>query len=396
MLEMMSYRCAEHVWIAPKDVAWTKASEVKLEGPTGKTTALPYPWKETPYREREGVAQVAVCKDCQRVLGKAKDEKGKDAGLTCAEHGARKGDLVQWVEAKGVSTVTATGAKAPFEPLFLKERGEGEGRELPVCPQCNRVLKAENFKMSKTRGNLVSASEMGDAWGVDTQRVYTLAVAPAELNAPWQEDGVKGSHKFLWRVNESVRTLTAALEGIELEMLEPENLGEKAAKLRFKAHDTIVKVTADLDGKFGFHTAIARLIELEHALPSPDELKTWTAKGDRATVLEAMEFLVILLAPFAPHLAEELWECAFKRTYSIFSREWPKASEHALVQEEVEYAIQINGKVKAKAKLPFGSSEDGIKELVLSHPEVQKLLEGKTPKMVKVVLGRLVNIVIAG
>ena len=244
------------------------------------------------------------------------------------------------------------------------------------------------------RLNAVGASEKGEVWGVDTQRDYTLAVAPADLDAPWLEEGVRGSHKFLRRTWESVTALTAALKGEDVEGLDPGALSPVARDLRRKAHETIQKVTSDLEGRFAFHTALAKLIELEHALPSPDELAKWTNASDRKTVLEAVEILVILLAPFAPHMAEELWEQALGRTYTVFSRAWPTPSEHALVQEAIEYAVQLNGKVKLKAMVQADATEDQVKALVLAHPEVQKLLEGKTPKMVKVVRGRLVNIVI--
>ncbi|MBI3723404.1 class I tRNA ligase family protein [bacterium] len=245
---------------------------------------------------------------------------------------------------------------------------------------------------------------------MDTQRVYTLQVGPAWEDAPWQEDGVKGSHKFLRRAFESVHELSALLEGVEIEQLDPGALTKAARELRWKAHDTIQRVTDDLDGRFSFHTAIARLIELEHALPSPGDFSSkpprsgaepqpanrWKSPSDRATVLEAIEILVVLLAPFAPHLSEELWHGPLAHPGSVFDRAWPEASEHALVREEVEYAIQVNGKIKAKAMFPADASERQIGELAVALPAVQALVAGKAVKMVKVVLGRLVNIVVAG
>ncbi len=265
--------------------------------------------------------------------------------------------------------------------------------ETPHCPTCNRVLKTENFKMSKTRLNAVGASEMGEQWGVDTQRVYTLAVAPADIDAPWIEEGVKGSHKFLRRVWESVHALAESL-GTEIEGLEPEKLTKPARDLRRRLHETIQKVTQDLDGRFAFHTAIARLIELEHALPTVEEVAKWSEPSDKKAVIEAIDRLVVLLSPFAPHVAEELWHGPLKHGGSVFDSAWPKPSEHALVREEVEIAVQVNGKVKLKALVPPDADEAFVREKLIPTPEVQKHLGGKSPKMVKVVPNRLVNIVI--
>ncbi len=265
--------------------------------------------------------------------------------------------------------------------------------EKPRCPQCNAVMKVETGKMSKSRLNTVSASEMGEQWGVDTQRHYTLAVAPADQDAPWNEESVCGSNRFIRRLWESVFSLTAEV-GTEVEGLEPENLTKPARDLRWKVHDTIKQVTDALEGRFAFHTALARLTEVEHALPSVDEVKKWTNPSDRKTVVEALDRLVVLLAPFTPHVAEELWHEALGHPGSVFDVVWPKASEHALVRDEVEIAVQVNGKVKMKAMLPPDADEAFVREKLLPTPEVQKHLGGKTPKMVKVVPNRLVNIVV--
>jgi leucyl-tRNA synthetase len=261
------------------------------------------------------------------------------------------------------------------------------------CPVCDAALKVETGKMSKSRLNTVGASEMGEQWGVDTQRHYTLAVAPATEDAPWIEESVKGSHKFIRRVWESVWSLAEAV-GTEVEGLEPEKLTKPARDLRFKVHDTVARVTEALDGSFAFHTALARLTELEHALPSVEEVAKWTNPSDRKAVVEAIDRLVVLLAPFTPHVAEELWQGALKHAGSVFDCAWPTPSQHALVRDEVEIAVQVNGKVKLKAMVPPDADEAFVREKLLPTPEVQKLLGGKSPKMVKVVPNRLVNIVV--
>jgi leucyl-tRNA synthetase len=250
--------------------------------------------------------------------------------------------------------------------------------------------------MSKTRGNLVPASEMGETWGVDTQRVYTLAVAPADQDAEWLDEGVKGSNRLIRNVFDLVHSLAGLLKGVDVDGMDPGALSEAARDLRRKAHETILKVTQDLEGRFSFHTAIARITELKNALPAVETVAKWTNDHDRKAVVEAIETLVVVFAPFAPHVCEELWHEALGHAGSVFDRAWPQASEHALQVEAIEYAVQVNGKIKAKALFPADASDEQLSSLAKGLPDVEKAVAGKNVKMVKVVRGRLVNIVVAG
>jgi leucyl-tRNA synthetase len=278
----------------------------------------------------------------------------------------------------------------------VTEREGPGGKKEYVHEGCPRPLKAEYFKMSKTRGNLVSASEMGDTWGVDVQRLYTLAVGPAEQDAEWIEQGVVGYSRFLRRAFNTLEGLTGMVKDAPT-AVDAAAITKEMKELRRKAHETILRVSAglelDREGNFGFHTAIAGLIELEQRFPDPRA----AAAPDRAALREAVDVFVRLLAPFAPHVAEELWQVQLGRGGSVFLEAWPEADPAALVRDEVEIAVQIQGKPKAKAMVPPDADEAALREIVLAIPKVQEELAGKTVRKFIVVkkqnVNNLVNIV---
>jgi leucyl-tRNA synthetase len=263
-------------------------------------------------------------------------------------------------------------------------------------------LLPEYFKMSKTRLNVVSASDMGETWGVDVQRLYTLAVGPAEQDAEWIEQGVVGYSKFLRRALGTVEALAQQVKGATGPVA-PGELTSAARDVRRKAHETIGRVSAgvelDREGNFGFHTAIAGLIELEHMLPSGDALKAWgpIAASDKPALRESVELFVKLLAPFAPHLAEELWQGQLGHGETVFRQAWPEADPQALTRDLVEIAVQLQGKPKAKAMVPPEADEAALRAIVLELPKVKEELAGKTVKKFIVVkkqgVNNLVNIV---
>jgi len=301
------------------------------------------------------------------------------------EHG-----WVSWRDVKkdeGGNYVAATGPDG-------EAKTDAKGRTIYVH-QDGGELTGEYFKMSKTRLNLVSASEMGEEWGVDTQRLYTLAVGPAELDAEWEEQGVKGYHKFLRRVLNTVHDLAPAAKDAAGDV-DPGGLTGPFKDLRRKAHRTIGRVadglTLDPEGNFAFHTAIAAIIELEHAFESK-----WAGAdlgaADRAALRDGLEVLVKVLGPFAPHLAEELWQERLGRQGSLFRAGWPEVDPKALERDEVEIAVQLKGKVKAKAMVPPDADEETLRGLVLELPQIKPEVEGKTVKRFIVVPNRLVNIV---
>jgi leucyl-tRNA synthetase len=273
-----------------------------------------------------------------------------------------------------------------------KQRTDDKGRTA-FKHKDGSVVWAEYFKMSKTRLNLVSASEMGDEWGVDTQRLYTLGVGPAELDAEWEEQGVKGYNRFIRRVFRTAETFAPVVKDAA-DAVDAGALSSGAKDLRRKAHQTIERVSTglelDREGNFGFHTAIAGIIELEHAFP---KLKGDVAPADAAAYREATEIMIKLLAPLAPFLCEELWQGFLGREGTVFHAGWPQVDPKALEQDAVEIVVQIKGKTRDKIMVPPGAGEDVIMPIALERPKIKAEVEGKDIKKVIVVPNRLVNIV---
>ena len=232
--------------------------------------------------------------------------------------------------------------------------------------------------MSKSRGNVVNPDEVVEEYGSDSMRLYEMFMGPLEASKPWSMRGVEGVYRFLGRVwrlfiddhSEHVRLAETV-----------RNVPPERETLR-KLHLTIQKVTDDLDG-MRFNTAIAAMMEFTNHL-------TQLPARPRA----ALEPFVLLLSPFAPHLAEELWH-ALGHPQTLAYAQWPKYDPALLKEDEIEVPVQINGKVKLKLTLPAGLDDAALRERVLADAGVQALLEGKQVKKVIAVKGKLVNIVVA-
>ncbi|PTX64812.1 leucyl-tRNA synthetase [Melghirimyces profundicolus] len=243
------------------------------------------------------------------------------------------------------------------------------------------VLK-DGAKMSKSKGNVVSPMEIIDRYGADTARLFILFAAPPDGELDWSDSGVEGSFRFLNRVWRLVHRHK------DLFRDRPPARPEKgAAKDLYRLlHQTIKKVTADVGDRLQFNTAVSAIMELVNGIHS------YPKEADRGTLAEAIEKTVILLAPFVPHITEELWH-RLGREGSIHEQPWPRHDEKALVQSEVEIAVQINGKVRHKSVVPARADKEEVEERVMAEDKVKNLLEGKTVRKVIVVPGKLVNIV---
>lgn len=243
------------------------------------------------------------------------------------------------------------------------------------------VLK-EGSKMSKSKGNVVSPMEIINHYGADTARLFILFAAPPEGELDWSDSGVEGSYRFLNRIWRLVQQNLDLLR--ERPQLRPEE--REAQELNRLTHQTIKKVTQDVGDRFQFNTAVSAIMELFNAIHAyPDD-------ADRGTLAHAMETMVLLLAPFVPHITEELWQRMGHET-SVHAQPWPQYDEQALVQKEVQIAVQINGKVRHKAIVPAQADRKEVETCVLAEEKVKGLLEGKTVRKVIVVPGKLVNIV---
>ena len=247
------------------------------------------------------------------------------------------------------------------------------------------MVLMDGSKMSKSKGNTVSPVELVEKYGADTARLFILFAAPPERDLEWSEQGVEGCFKFLNRVYRLVDEL-APVAKLELEF---GNLTKADKDMRAKTNNTLKKVTEDLNDKFGFNTAIAALMELINDLYKYKELED---RND-AVIKEAIKAVVVILAPFAPHLGEELWLMIGKEA-SVFDIGWPDYDKSAIQLDEVEIIVQVNGKVRNKINAPVGIDQDIMKNLALNDEKIKEFIEGKNVVKVIAIPSKLVNIVV--
>ena len=250
------------------------------------------------------------------------------------------------------------------------------------------VIK-DGAKMSKSKGNVIDPNYLIEKYGADTARLFSLFAAPPEKDLEWSDKGVDGAFRFLnrlWGIAHKNRgNLSNAKSGIpEIAALQP-----SAAKLCKKTHQTIKKVTTDIEREYHFNTAIAGLMELVNEITAfePKTEEDWTAYKF------SIEQIILLLSPFSPHIAEELWG-ATGNTPSVFDRKWPEWDEEAAKEETIELVVQVNGKVRAKMMMPAGTPDDEMRRMALADKKIGESIGGKEIKKVIVVRGKLVNIVI--
>lgn len=250
------------------------------------------------------------------------------------------------------------------------------------------VLK-EGSKMSKSKGNVVSPEDIVARYGADTARLFILFAAPPERDLEWSDQGVEGCYRFLNRVWRLVSSLGGQLTAAQASPAD--RLVGADREMHRLTHLTIKKVTEDIDQRFNFNTAVSAIMELVNGLYQYREIPE--TDRDPAVMREAVESLLVLLAPFAPHITEELWAATGHRE-SIHKQPWPVYDDRAIQEDEITVVVQINGRVRERVLLPAGVDAAEMQERVLAQPRVQQLLEGK--KVVKVipVPGKLVNIVV--
>ena len=250
------------------------------------------------------------------------------------------------------------------------------------------VIK-DGAKMSKSIGNVVSPEEILAKYGADTARLFILFAAPPERELDWSDQGVEGSFRFLNRVWRIIHTYMPQIEQKVTEY-DVAALNETDKDLRRVLHSTIKKVTTDIDTRFNFNTAISSLMELVNALYGYKEAAQEINAG---LVYEATSALVRMLAPFVPHMTEELWHVAFAEETSVHAEAWPVHDEAALKVDNVEIVLQVNGKVRGRLVVPAEATAAELEKIALADANVQSNIGGATVRKVICVPGRLVNIV---
>jgi leucyl-tRNA synthetase len=271
-----------------------------------------------------------------------------------------------------------TDAPHKFSPLTEEQVVKEKGRTLLKGTDIKLTVKAE--KMSKARGNVVNPDEIVDKYGADSLRLYEMFMGPLEQTKPWNTRGVEGVSRFLsrvWRLFIDDRSEVVRLnDTVQDAPVDRETLRQ--------LHRTVQRVTDDLDG-MRFNTAIAAMMELTNHL-TPLTVRPRSV----------LETFVLLLAPFAPHLAEELWR-ALGHEQTLAYETWPTYDPALLAVDEVEIPVQLNGKLKLRLKVPANLDATALERTVTAHPDVQALLAGKTVRKVIVPpRGGLVNIVVGG
>jgi len=252
------------------------------------------------------------------------------------------------------------------------------------------VIK-DGAKMSKSKGNVVDPDDMIHRFGADATRLFTLFAAPPERDLEWTESGVEGASRFLNRLWRFVRTHADELTRTD-DM--PGALSEAGRIFRRVIHDTVSRVTTDVERDFHFNTAISAVMELVNALHDfeRDSLDR-VAGAERAALLrEAVDTALLLLGPVCPHIAEELWQ-GLGRGESLFRQPWPVPDARALVREQVTVVVQVDGKVRGRLTVDISAPERDVRERALAEDKVRPWLAGREVSKVVVVPGRLVNIV---
>jgi len=265
------------------------------------------------------------------------------------------------------------------------------------------VIK-DGAKMSKSKGNVVDPDYLITTYGADTARLFALFAAPPEKDLDWSDRGVEGAFRFLSRVYRKVADLAPCLNPqLNLKVRDIHQyrnrldeigagLPDDLKRLRKIVHQTIRKVTEDIE-VFHFNTAISFIMEMVnniYLVPHEDRTED---EGFLYVMKEALDSLVLLLSPFAPHIAEEMWEMMGYES-SVSGVPWPIYCTEIAQEEERLIVIQVNGKVRSKITVPAGTPEEEIRRQALSDERIRGLLGGKLPRKVFVVQEKLVNIVV--
>ena len=257
------------------------------------------------------------------------------------------------------------------------------------------VLK-EGAVMSKSKGNVVDPDEMMQKVGADALRLYVMFVAPPEKEVEWSDAGLDGSWRFLARIWRFVDQWSAAVKtAAAAGTVDLASFDASDRALRRKTHETIRRVTIDVEQRIHLNTAVSALMELVNALYAfGDRINTSNSRpSSLAALREAIESLIVMLAPFAPHTAEELWEMT-GHTGGIERVSWPSFDEGIAKAEEVVIPVQVNGKLRSRLTVPAEMPDEELRALALSDPAVRPHIESKTIKTVVIVKGKLINVVV--
>jgi len=382
--------CEQHGWnpvpddqlpvLLPDDIEWRPTGESPLKfHPTWKDTTCPV-CGEYAVRETDTM-DTFMCSSWyhMRYLSPHNDKAPFD-----------EAEYNYWMP---VDTYTGGSEHANMHLLYfrffhkaLRDMGITEGNE-PVMQLRNQgmVLAEDNSKMSKSKGNTVAPDVLVKKYGADTVRAYLMFFAKWQQGAPWDSQGIEGTARWIRRIW-TLYTDPTPPKSASSPIGEPTYDGRQ---LRRRVHQTLKRVTHDFEN-FEFNTVVSSLMELMNEMYKAREAgAVGSPEWD-----EAQDYYLRMLAPVAPHIAEELWTNYLGKPYSIHQQHWPEFDAEAAKEDEIELPVQINGKVRDRITVPADTSEEDIKAAALASETVQKHLDGKEPKKVIVAHKRLVSIVI--
>ncbi|MEM7501545.1 MAG: leucine--tRNA ligase [Pseudomonadota bacterium] len=273
---------------------------------------------------------------------------------------------------------------ARFFQKLLRDEGLSSANEPFTNLLTQGMVLKDGAKMSKNKGNTVDPQQLVDKYGADTVRLFMMSAAPPEQALEWSDDGVQGAFRFLKRLWTAV---SAHVAGGAMSAVSDYDDAQRA--LRRKTHQTIAKVSDDIGRRYKFNTAVAAAMELMNSINRFDD----ASDAGRAVVQEALEAIVLLLAPIVPHLCHELWG-QLGHSDALIHAPWPSVDESALERDTVELVVQVNGKLRGRVEVAASAERDAIEAAALADANVQRFIDGKTVRKVIVVPGRLVNVVV--
>jgi leucyl-tRNA synthetase len=275
-----------------------------------------------------------------------------------------------------------------FFHKLMRDWGWVKGDEPAMQLICQGMVYKDGAKMSKSKGNVVDPDDLIKKMGADTARLFMLFAGPIEKDLEWSDKGVEGCYRFLGRVYRLVLNGNEELQGVKAQDISDDATTQK---IQHMLHKTIQNVTVDIQKDFHYNTAISFMMEFVNALYLVD-LKA-ASPSMRSLFKLCLEKLVLMLAPFAPHMCDEMWSHLGYKTFTL-NEKWPEFDKTKALVSEKEIVLQVNGKIRDRVQMSAGTPEAELQKLALANPKIIESLKGATPKKVIVVKDKLVNIVI--
>src|SRR5579883_28677 len=279
-----------------------------------------------------------------------------------------------------------------FWTKFMRDMGLVENDEPIHRLFTQGMVIKDGAKMSKSLGNVVSPDEMIARYGADSARMYSLFAAPPDRDLDWQDKGIEGIQRFLSRVYRFIHR-NAQPDHSDRHKPVPADLTPEARNIQRKLHKTIKRVSDDFQGRWHFNTCIAAIMELVNELYAFEENARTASSANIPLLADVQRKLVIMLAPFAPYLAFELWEM-LGETSNLLKESWPQYDPALAKEDEIEIPVQVSGKLRSVVTVPADATEELIKTAALNDDKIKKLIDGKQMVKLIVVPGKLVNLVV--